>query len=619
MIIQRIQSENFLKYTQLDINNLPDSGLIAVSGVNESGKTSIGETLCFALFGRTFTLALEEPRKLIRWGASQCSVSVDFATGPDMTGYSVSRFLDDDGTYGARLERSHDGALLAKGVDNVDRKVRSILGFSYAEFIESFYLAQRELTTPQPHSHTIKVMAGIAPLEKIAQQFKDSIEEEKILQERTETDYKHSRTQLDELGVDDSWFPELLKTRNTVNADIEERTELSSALNQSAQDYSEALPELHKHRRTRKFSKIATAIFFGLTAVFGSLWALLALRPGSSIAINTKAIAGHWLEAIQPVLLPLTTLSALTLVLAAIALIRSKRTLKTLTEKTSHLSEQLAQVNQFAGKSEQRYSDRIFNVFPETATDQPSLLRSVSLESLENHEKKSKDRVLSAEEAIKISQRVNNHLQNNLTINELRQKELEGAIVIETHRLDQASSLRDIRDRLNVKVADHMQRITVREKAVSLLASAAHHQSHRFNQSILELAGDALPKFTQDRYRHLQIDENMDVRVFSNEKRDFMGFEEISSGTQRQIMLALRLAMSEELIYAIDCGKQFIFFDEPFAFFDQQRIRETLSALPQFSEAISQIWLIAQEFPEHIKVDRIIPCSRDIDTLILNG
>ena len=33
----------------------------------------------------------------------------------------------------------------------------------YQEFVESFYPAQREITTPHPHSQAIKIMAGVAP------------------------------------------------------------------------------------------------------------------------------------------------------------------------------------------------------------------------------------------------------------------------------------------------------------------------------------------------------------------------------------------------------------------------------------------------------------------------
>ena len=77
---------------------MPKEGLIAVSGQNESGKSTIGEIVCFVLFGRTFSLQPDEIVKLIRWGEPRCAASLDFTIGDEQ--YTVSRFLDDNGTQG---------------------------------------------------------------------------------------------------------------------------------------------------------------------------------------------------------------------------------------------------------------------------------------------------------------------------------------------------------------------------------------------------------------------------------------------------------------------------------------------------------------------------------------
>ena len=53
MIIQNLRSQNVLKYSHLVLNGIPEKGLIAISGRNESGKTAVVETICFGLFGRT--------------------------------------------------------------------------------------------------------------------------------------------------------------------------------------------------------------------------------------------------------------------------------------------------------------------------------------------------------------------------------------------------------------------------------------------------------------------------------------------------------------------------------------------------------------------------------------
>ena len=126
-----------------------------------------------------------------------------------------------------------------------------------------------------------------------------------------------------------------------------------------------------------------------------------------------------------------------------------------------------------------------------------------------------------------------------------------------------------------------------------------------------------MPLFTDGRYEHLQIDDGLKVRVFSSEKRDFMDLEEVSSGTQRQIMLALRLALSKKLLSRTVKGKQFAFLDEPFAFFDQERTRRALQALADLGDDISQVWIVSQDFPENCEVefDTKVYCDRNSNTL----
>ena len=80
-------------------------------------------------------------------------------------------------------------------------------------------------------------------------------------------------------------------------------------------------------------------------------------------------------------------------------------------------------------------------------------------------------------------------------------------------------------------------------------------------------------------------------------------------------MLAVRLALSEELVGRAVKSSQFLFLDEPFAFFDQARTRSSLQVLPTLSEKLTQIWIIGQEFPEGIEFDRHIRCDRSYQTV----
>ena len=176
MIITSIKAENVLKYQSLNLQNLPEKGVIAISGKNESGKSTIGETVCFALFGRTFSLGQDELDKLVYWGSGGCSVLLTFRVEDNH--YSIERFLDKDGNHSARFSRLGEEDLpIARGVEGVADALFMVLGFDYEEFVDSFYLAQREITAPQPNSHTVKAMAGIAALEFINEQFDEEIAE----------------------------------------------------------------------------------------------------------------------------------------------------------------------------------------------------------------------------------------------------------------------------------------------------------------------------------------------------------------------------------------------------------------------------------------------------------
>jgi len=190
-------------------------------------------------------------------------------------------------------------------------------------------------------------------------------------------------------------------------------------------------------------------------------------------------------------------------------------------------------------------------------------------------------------------------------------EDLEKRIQQESERCRKAEGLQQGNEGLQEKIAGKERVIHLRELARELLDGATRQISHRFNHDLRDLVGRTLPLFTEERYEHLQIDDELTVRVFSREKRDFMDLEEISSGTQRQIMLAVRLALSQELVRGSVEGKQFIFLDEPFAFFDRERTRRSLQVLPGLSDEITQIWIVSQEFPEGHDFDLSVSCSRE--------
>jgi exonuclease SbcC len=170
------------------------------------------------------------------------------------------------------------------------------------------------------------------------------------------------------------------------------------------------------------------------------------------------------------------------------------------------------------------------------------------------------------------------------------------------------SGLQSKREQLTTKLA-------LREKAIELLAGAGKHFSNKFNRDIQDIMSTTLPVFTQNRYEHLRMEANFGIQVFSNDKFGFLDLEEISSGTQRQIMLALRLALSQKLMARAVRGKQFAFLDEPFAFFDAERTKHALLALEELNDTLSQIWIVSQKFPDGHEFAVQVDCSREVEAL----
>ncbi len=191
-------------------------------------------------------------------------------------------------------------------------------------------------------------------------------------------------------------------------------------------------------------------------------------------------------------------------------------------------------------------------------------------------------------------------------------------IADEQQRREESSQLNDEILELTDQQDDPADRIVIRKAGLDLLKGTVRRIYTDFNQQMREYLGRLLPLFTEGRYQHLKIDDDFSVQVFSTEKNDFAELDDLSSGTQRQLILAIRLAMSQAMVDSHQQTHQSLILDEPFAFFDRERMRQTLATLQSFSQEISQVWVISQEFDSDAPFDVIIPCQRDQDSIVIN-
>lgn len=583
MIITNIAAENLLKYTALELTDLPTQGVIAVAGQNESGKSSIGEIICFALFGRTFSFTADELEKIICWGQTRCSVSLGFRLGEHE--YQVSRFLDTDGNEGASLSRQgQEAEPIACGMGAVNEAVCRLLGYNFEEFIESFYLAQREISTPHRHSQAVKAMAGLAAFDAAAADFEREAREASEMIRELEPRIGEIEAELTELGIEEGRLPELEAQREAFASAQAQSEQVIRELQGAADAYEENLPRQQAARRGRSSNSVVSGLL--LLVTLGS--AVIAWMP------EARHLQGNFPWGLGTGVFGLMFL----LSLGRLAILNSR--VEGLEQTAVELAKRLEGLPQAAVEMET--GEENAESAP-TAGELAAIYTRIASSTAEPSEVRL------------VVERVLKCLEQEAEVRQAELEKLEQAIFLEKERVETAQQLQQTQDAARQQIEEQRHRIEVRNMAVELLARAGRHLSQRFNRDLRDLVGRTLPLFTEGRYAHLKIDDELDVQVFSNEKRDFMQLEEISSGTQRQIMLAVRLALSQQLVDSVTGGRQFLFLDEPFAFFDQERTRSALAALPNLSDEITQVWIVAQEFPADSQFDRFIQCQREHDRL----
>jgi exonuclease SbcC len=618
MIIHSLLCENLLKYQHLKLEDLPERGLIGISGLNESGKSSIGESICFALFGRTFAVPASEQEKLLCWGETSCSADLVFSSGSSER-FRITRYLDRDGNQAAKLFRLNDPEHpMARGAERVESTLRSILGYGYQEFVESFYLAQREITTPHPHSVAVKIMAGIAPMERCREEFKEEIQREKTGIGAARKKALEVAGRIKELNFDEA----PLMAMEAERLRLSEREELirkrRDAVVDSAEEYTEQEPLIRKLEKARDRATALRLLWMALAGAALGLWALLTQASGAPLAQQAQAfLAAQIVGWDNSHVAGLLYAGLAALVLFILAWIRHALVSRKIEQRGKvgrKLRDDLKAVDELENVPLE------FNRLSEAETDaaapvadEPQRLSPALRVQLRRRASDSRAGAVEVSSGVKpeiawMEDKLA-RLQRHLGV-------LEGKIAKERVLYERHSKLSGMLQSFKQQAQDHQRRIQVRKLADGLLLSASKYFSHTFNQNLRGMVGQTLPLFTDGRYEHLQIDENLVVRAFSNQKRDFMDLDEISSGTQRQIMLALRLALSQELVNRVVRHLQFIFLDEPFAFFYESRTQKSLEMLPALSDDISQIWIIAQEFPHNVNFKYRIRCSRDSNRYI---
>jgi exonuclease SbcC len=428
--------------------------------------------------------------------------------------------------------------------------------------------------------------------------------------------------QIEEINLDETWLPELIDGAETLESERRDKARLVTELNEGAGLYAENAKPFKTARRLRGFFGFLSWVLLPLVIFFWIIWAALKYSPETLMGLISSDFAdlmssfsqwaNNWL--------------LLTAILATLGFIISLFVKLTSSKKMRHLNMAANDFGKHLNNGYRHVTTDVETLLPERVVQlaQERSNKSQTLLILPPREQFSNIAQLveatdgyqaDSEEILAAVGRVDDVLKKQEVEIKNHSAILQADIDTEKERSDAAGELRAQLLRLNKVVSVCEHNIKVQDTSLKMLKRAAEDSIKAFNANIAKTSAKTLPKFTEGRYHKVKIDEDLKVQVFSDEKEGYMDFDEISSGTQRQIMLALRMAMSAELAKNTGNEKQFIFLDEPFAFFDQWRTKATLKALPDVSDVITQVWVVAQEFPDNADVKKIIECPLDEETL----
>jgi exonuclease SbcC len=141
-----LQARNFKKL-RLDSPIHFSNGITLISGLNESGKSSVLDAILYALFGRVTRPPKARNEDIVAYGAKEATVSLEFEVEDRV--FRVTRRLHKLKLTQALLEElgiSKRSELVAKGQENVNEEIVRLLGgITYQEILSSTVVAQKEL------------------------------------------------------------------------------------------------------------------------------------------------------------------------------------------------------------------------------------------------------------------------------------------------------------------------------------------------------------------------------------------------------------------------------------------------------------------------------------------
>ncbi|MEX0698885.1 MAG: SMC family ATPase [Acidimicrobiia bacterium] len=163
----------FRQYTEIDFAGVE---LFALIGPTGSGKTTVLDGICFALYGSVPRHGRRDVAPVVTQGLTESAVSLAFSVGDDH--YAVARHVRKDSkrktanTDEATLEKG--GEVLATGADAVTAAVVALLGLDFEQFTTCVLLPQGEFQRflhdkPANRQNLLSALLDLGIYERIGQ------------------------------------------------------------------------------------------------------------------------------------------------------------------------------------------------------------------------------------------------------------------------------------------------------------------------------------------------------------------------------------------------------------------------------------------------------------------
>ena len=241
MLLKSIEATNFMKYKRLEISDLQDKVFIGIFGENESGKSTIGDVVSFALFGSSVRFSKENLTQLIHWEAESCEVKATFRIA-DGEEYTVCRYMDQSQDHRALLYKASQSNPIAKGAHTVTQEIENLTRFNFENFRYSFYLAQKEINILKEKKVNMREilhkMLGFDCMEKSCEYLSQELKNLQIRLEKIETEIECNRTIIKNIKADVSLERNLSK----------QWEEFKKQKKQAQEDFDKNEKELSKYK-----------------------------------------------------------------------------------------------------------------------------------------------------------------------------------------------------------------------------------------------------------------------------------------------------------------------------------------------------------------------------------